>query len=91
RTVDELVRIKGIGPKMVKQLRAHLAVSGPTTAETAKGAVVAPPPPPPPAPPHRPLVCPPVLPADARAAAHPPRAPPLRMAGVVANHCPGRP
>ena len=32
RTVDELVRIKGIGRKMVRRLRAHLAVSGPTTA-----------------------------------------------------------
>jgi competence protein ComEA len=32
RTVDELVRIKGIGRKMVRQLRAHLAVGGPTTA-----------------------------------------------------------
>jgi competence protein ComEA len=32
RTVDELVRIKGIGRKMVRRLRAHLAVSGPSTA-----------------------------------------------------------
>src|SRR6187455_2076317 len=32
RTVDELVRIKGIGRKMVRRLRAHLAVAGPTTA-----------------------------------------------------------
>src|SRR5262245_65894671 len=32
RTVDELVRIRGIGRKMVRQLRAHLAVAGPTTA-----------------------------------------------------------
>lgn len=54
RTVDELVRIKGIGRKMVRSLRAHLAVSGPTT---ATGAVVPPasaaplPPPPRPAPP----------------------------------------
>jgi competence protein ComEA len=32
RTVDELVRIKGIGRKMVRRLRTHLAVSGPTTA-----------------------------------------------------------
>jgi competence protein ComEA len=35
RTVDELVRIKGIGPKMVRRLRAHLAVRGPTTAQPA--------------------------------------------------------
>ena len=32
RTVDELVRIKGIGRKMVRRLRPHLAISGPTTA-----------------------------------------------------------
>lgn len=32
RTVDELVRIKGIGRKMVRRLRVHLAVSGPSTA-----------------------------------------------------------
>jgi competence protein ComEA len=32
RTVDELVRIKGIGHKMVRRLRPHLAVAGPTTA-----------------------------------------------------------
>jgi competence ComEA-like helix-hairpin-helix protein len=38
RTVDELVRIKGIGPKMVRHLRPHLAVSGPTTAEPTRSA-----------------------------------------------------
>jgi competence protein ComEA len=32
RTVDELVRIKGVGRRMVRALRPHLAVSGPTTA-----------------------------------------------------------
>src|SRR4051795_888467 len=52
RTVDELVRIKGIGRKMVRRLRAHLAVAGPTTATgVVLPAGVAPPPPPPPAPP----------------------------------------
>jgi len=54
RTVDELVRIKGIGRKMVRRLRAHLAVSGPTTATGAlapPAAVVAPPPASPPRPP----------------------------------------
>jgi competence ComEA-like helix-hairpin-helix protein len=60
RTVDELVRIKGIGRKMVRRLRVHLAVSGPTTAAGAvaapvavapPAAVVAPPPPPRPPPP----------------------------------------
>jgi len=55
RTVDELVRIKGIGRKMVRRLRAHLAVSGPTTATgaiaPATAAVLPPPPVPPPRPP----------------------------------------
>jgi competence protein ComEA len=32
RTVDELVRIRGIGRKQVRALRPHLAVTGPTTA-----------------------------------------------------------
>ena len=36
RTVDELVRIKGIGRKMVRRLRPHLAVAGPTTATAAQ-------------------------------------------------------
>jgi len=36
RTVDELVRIKGIGRKMVRRLRPHLAVAGPTTATVAQ-------------------------------------------------------
>ena len=35
RTIDELVRIKGIGRKMVRRLRPHLAVAGPTTATAA--------------------------------------------------------
>ncbi len=33
RTVEELARIKGIGRKMVRHLRGHLAVNGPTTAQ----------------------------------------------------------
>jgi len=33
RTVEELARIKGIGRRTVRQLRLHLAVSGPTTAQ----------------------------------------------------------
>jgi competence protein ComEA len=54
RTVDELVRIKGIGRKMVRRLRAHLAVSGPSTAHAVRRAIsFDPPPPPPPAPPAR--------------------------------------
>jgi competence protein ComEA len=46
RTVDELVRIKGIGRKMVRALRSHLAIAGPTTAKSAPGGA-----PPAPAPP----------------------------------------
>jgi competence protein ComEA len=50
RTVDELVRIQGIGRKMVRRLRPHLAVAGPSTATAtagqAKPAVSAPPTPP---------------------------------------------
>jgi competence protein ComEA len=71
RTVDELVRIKGIGRKMVRRLRAHLAVAGPTTAS----GVVAPPvatAPPPPTPPPRP---PPPLPRPICARAAPPPRP----------------
>ena len=46
RTVDELVRIRGIGRKMVRHLRVHLAVAGPTTATgVVVPATVAPPPP----------------------------------------------
>jgi competence protein ComEA len=33
RTIEELARIKGIGRKMVRHLRLHLAVTGPTTAQ----------------------------------------------------------
>jgi comEA protein len=37
RTVEELVRIKGIGRKMVRKLRLHLTISGPTTAKAVGG------------------------------------------------------
>ena len=49
RTVDELVRIKGIGRKMVRHLRVHLAISGPTTAHAVRRPISfdLPPPPPP--------------------------------------------
>jgi competence protein ComEA len=57
RTVDELVRIKGVGRKMVRRLRPHLAVGGPTTATASIApAPSSQPPPPPPPPPKRPLV-----------------------------------
>ena len=57
RTVDELVRIKGIGRKMVRRLRIHLAVAGPTTAAgvVAPPLAAPPPPPSPPPPPPRPI------------------------------------
>jgi competence protein ComEA len=42
RTVDELVRIKGIGRKMVKRLRVHLVVTGETTARPRKAGTSAP-------------------------------------------------
>jgi competence ComEA-like helix-hairpin-helix protein len=60
RTVDELVRIRGIGRKMVRRLRVHLAVAGPTTATgvVVPATITAPPPPPPRPPPSPPrLVC----------------------------------
>ena len=58
RTVDELVRIKGVGRKMVRRLRAHLAVTGPTTATPlAAGPPPTPPPTPPPKRPPTPLAC----------------------------------
>src|SRR5262247_2748268 len=69
RTVDELVRIKGIGRKMVRRLRAHLAVAGPTTASgvAAPPVATAPPPPTPPprppSPPPRPICVRAALPA----------------------------
>jgi competence ComEA-like helix-hairpin-helix protein len=45
RTVDELVRIKGIGRKMVRRMRVHLAVSGPSTAHAVHRPPGAEPPP----------------------------------------------
>jgi len=74
RTVDELVRIRGIGRKMVRRLRAHLAVAGPTTATgaVAPTAAVMPSPPPPPAPrpppPRRPVCARPAPPVPKRLA-----------------------
>jgi competence ComEA-like helix-hairpin-helix protein len=55
RTVDELVRIRGIGRKMVRRLRVHLAVTGPTTATGSDAPPVAVPPPAPARPPARPI------------------------------------
>ena len=86
RTVDELVRIKGIGRKMVRRLRTHLAVGGPTTATATIGPAQSPPPPPPPAPPKRP---PPPLPC-LRAPFRPAR-PPTRPARPTHGVCPPAP
>lgn len=88
RTVDELVRIKGLGRKMVRRLRPHLAVAGPTTAAAARTAfaTAAPTPGPTPAavPIKRPALCPaaPIghpphpMPPAARLRPRPPPAPP---------------
>jgi competence ComEA-like helix-hairpin-helix protein len=76
RTVDELVRIKGIGRKMVRRLRPHLAVAGPTTATASavKPPAAAPVPMAKPAPPPaRPARLPACLPP--RTVARPGRAP----------------
>lgn len=85
RTVDELVRIKGIGRKMVRRLRAHLATGGPTTASAtvapAPHAVAAAPPAPPPRRP--PLVC-------VRAPLRPTR-PSARSASPTHGSCPRPP
>jgi competence protein ComEA len=87
RTVEELVRIKGIGRKMFRRLRLHLAVSGPTTAQQIIRAEPDPeassPPPPPPLL-RRPV---PWLPPRPSAPARRPlpRPPPFPVAG--ANHC----
>ena len=86
RTVDELVRIKGIGRKMVRRLRIHLAISGPTTARALHRPHGAEPPPAPPAPPPR---KPPALTAPFRAAPAP--APLAARHPAVAPLARGRP
>jgi competence protein ComEA len=96
RTVDELVRIKGIGRKMVRALRPHLAVSGPITAQLGRPAPAGAPAPPAPASPPPPR---PALLGGARsgpgpmvrARPHPgrrlPPTPARRAAGSRANLC----
>lgn len=65
RTVEELARVKGIGRKMVRRLRAHLTVTGPTTAHAG--------PAPAPAPAPVPMAAPaPTHEATARGSASPP-------------------
>ena len=71
RTVDELVRIRGIGRKQVRALRGHLAVAGPTTAAVARHQVAVAVPSVPAAPPPRPAprpLCRPAAPPKPRAA-----------------------
>jgi len=36
KSVDEMVEVKGIGPKQMEKLRPFVSVSGPTTAKWAK-------------------------------------------------------
>jgi len=89
RTVDELVRIRGIGRKMVRRLRAHLAVSGPTTATgvlAPPAAAVAPPPARPPPPAVRPVGARPGLPVRCVA-----RPVPRRAARPTHGVCPRAP
>jgi competence protein ComEA len=95
RTVDELVRIKGVGRKMVRRLRAHLAVAGPTTAAAsaakAGGAVAPEPSRPSPTsipPPHGPS-CHPALPIAH--AAHPAVAPGRHARAPGQERSPARP
>jgi competence ComEA-like helix-hairpin-helix protein len=73
RTVDELVRIKGIGRKMVRRLRPHLAIAGPTTAGAAPAGTATTPP----APPSKPATAPPRPPSTLHC---PPSRPPGRTA-----------
>jgi competence protein ComEA len=85
RTVDELVRIKGIGRKMVRRLRPHLAIAGPTTAAAAVNPIVVAPAPPAKAPP------PPAIHPTSSLRCPPPR-PLARTARPPArDHGPGRP
>jgi len=87
RTVDELVRVKGIGRRMVRAMRDHLAVAGPSTARAVPAGVhpIATPPPPARAPPPicRPGPSPPLPAAVARAT----RAAQNRAIRVDGNHC----
>jgi competence ComEA-like helix-hairpin-helix protein len=101
RTVDELVRIKGVGRKMVRHLRAHLAVSGPSTAHAvhrARDSEPSPPLPPPlTSPPRKPLNLngvaaaplrrPPVPAPPVRARAGDPRARAGERWRSAADHC----
>jgi len=90
RTVDELVRVKGIGRNMVRAMRAHLAVAGPSTAHPVAASARFALPPTPPAPPARPPpLCRPVAPLPLPAAAlRATRLAQSRAIRTAANHCP---
>jgi len=93
RTVDELVRVKGIGRRMVRAMREHLAVAGPSTAHglvAMPHAITAPPAPPPVRAPPPLCRAPPPPPAPA-AVARATRAAQNRSTQVAANHCAAAP
>jgi len=88
RTVDELVRVKGIGRRMVRAMREHLAVTGPSTARGLAAlphAIALPPAPPPRAPP--PLCRAPPPPPSPAAVVRATRIAQSRSIRVEANHC----
>jgi competence ComEA-like helix-hairpin-helix protein len=90
RTVDELVRVKGIGRNMVRSMRSHLAVAGPSTAHpvATAGRFALPPPAPPPPPARPPPLCRPVAPLPLPAAAlRITRLAQARAVRAPANHC----
>ncbi|HEY4184325.1 MAG TPA: helix-hairpin-helix domain-containing protein [Polyangia bacterium] len=90
RTVDELVRVKGIGRRMVRAMREHLAVAGPSTAHVVPRGIPPPvvvTPPPRPTPLCRPVPAAPLPSAIARAT----RIAQNRSIRVDANHCEGPP
>jgi competence ComEA-like helix-hairpin-helix protein len=87
RTIDELVRIKGIGRKMVRHLRSHLAVSGPSTARAVRRPIPLEPlpaPVPSPAPVRAPIKRPPV---PVLQKGRPPPGSTVREHHARANHC----
>ena len=89
RTVDELVRVKGIGRRMVRTMRDHLAVSGPSTARglAALPRAIALPPPAAPARAPPPLCRAPPAPPSPAAAVRAMRNAQNRSIRVEANHC----
>jgi competence protein ComEA len=89
RTVDELVRVKGIGRRMVREIRGRLAVTGPSTARAgpsgldALNAIAALPPPVA----VRPLCRPTAVPAPVRTGTIKTGAQLARPVASSANHC----